>query len=254
MSSPKSRPLSGQKKTRWLALTLLYLCSCGKVQSENSEAIRLIEQNWNAWGRYDVLPIGDVQIVRSNHNLSKGQTSPDEMHAYEVLRQQNAVVISSNTDLTSSNNFSWNNWFSLTQQGVVRKLTVALTSPDDKKLRCPDALLKRLGTEKLICIEGGSGSVQEIVRSQKFQIGTTKCWLVMGNHRWKWSETGRKIRDRQRKVTEESMKFMAIFQYEDFTKEWQLSLVDYAPRTGKFAEQQKFDNVLRQATITDKQQ
>jgi hypothetical protein len=176
------------------------------------------------------------------------------MHAYEVLRQQNAIVISSNTDLTSNDNFSWNNFFALSQQGVVRKLTVALASPGDKKLRCPDAMLKRLGTDKLICIETGSGSVQEIVRSQKFQIGTTKCWLIMGNHRWKWSETERKIRDRQGKVSEESMKFMALAQYEDFTKKWQLALVDYAPRAGQFAEQAKFDNVLKQATMTDKEQ
>lgn len=232
-----------------LALLCICTCSCGKLRSEHSEAARLIEDNWNTVGRYDVLPIGEVQIVRSNWNLSKGQTSPDDVHAYEVLRQQKAIVISSNTDLTSSNNFSWNNFFSLTQQGVVRKLTVTLVSPQEKKLRCPDFLRKRLGTENIICVETGSGSVQEIVRSQKFQIGTRQYWLIMGNHRWQWSDTERKIRDAQGKVTDESMKFMVIAQYEDFTKEWQIAMVDYAPKAGQFARQQEFDNVLKQARM-----
>jgi len=243
-----------KKRRILLALLCVCICSCSKVQSEQSEIVRLIEEQWNTAGRYDVLPIGEVQIVRSKHDLRKGQTSPDDMHAYEVLRQQKVIVISSNTDLTSNNNFSWNNWFSLTQQGVVRKLTVTLASPEDKKLRCPDTLLKRLGTYKLICIDTGSGSVQEVVRSQKFQIGTTKCWLIMGNHRWKWSDTERKVRVAQGKVTDENMKFMVIAQYEDFTKKWQLALLDYAPRTGQFAQQEKFDSVLRQAKISDTQQ
>lgn len=178
----------------------------------------------------------------------------DKMHAYEVLRQRNAIAISSNTDLTSNNNFTWNNWFSLTQQGVIRKLTVNVTPSEEKKLRCPEDLRKQLGTEKVICIDTGSGSVQEIVRSQKFQLGTKKCWLIMGNHRWKWSETGRNIRDRQKKETDEDMKFMAIAEYEDFAKKWHLALFDFAPRSAPFAQQRQFDNVLRNAITTNKPQ
>jgi hypothetical protein len=96
----------------------------------------------------------------------------------------------------------------------------------------------------------GVGSMQEIVRSQKFQIGTAQGLLLMGNYRWKWSDTERKIRDAQGKVTDENMKFMVIAQYEDFTKKWQLALLDYAPRPGQFAKQAQFDNVLKQAAIT----
>jgi hypothetical protein len=232
-----------------LALLWVGTCSCGRLHSEHSEATRLIEYNWNTVLRYDVLPIGEVQLVKANWIFSKGQTSPDDMHAYEVLRKQKAIVISSNIDLTSGNNFSWNNFFSLTQAGVIRKLTVAVASPRENELRCPDALRKRFGTENIICIVTGSGSVQEIVRSQKFQIGTKKYWLIMGNYRWKWSDTERKIRDAQGKVSDENMKFMAIAQYEDFTKEWQLAMIDYAPKAGQFSKQQEFDNVLQQAKI-----
>jgi hypothetical protein len=73
----------------------------------------------------------------------------------------------------------------------------------------------------------------------------------MGNHQWKWSEMERKIRERQGKSTNASMKFIAIAQYEDFAKKWQLALIDYAPREGQFQHQEKFDNVLRQASLAD---
>lgn len=213
-----------------------------------------MEELWQGAGRWNVLPIGEVQIVRSAPILNKGQTYLENLHSYEVLREQNAITISSNVDLTSNNNFSWNNFFSLTQQGVVRKLTVNVAPSEEKQLRCPDAVRKQAGTETLICIDAGSGAVQEIVRSQKFQSDIKKCWLMMGNHSWKWSNTARKIRGRQGKVTDENMKFMAIAEYEDFAKKWNITLVDYAPRSGSFVKQEQFDNVLRRATITDKPQ
>lgn len=238
-------------------LTLLWMCVCSCSQAGNSDAIKLIEDYWT--GDVDALPIGEVQIVRPNPvvglrpNLSKGQTSPDDLHAYEVLRQQNEIVISSDIDLASNKNFSWQN-YGLSLNGVSRILTVATVVPQDERLRCPEAVLKRVGTKNLICIATGSGSVQEIVRSQKFQIGTAKYWLIMGNHRWKWSDTERKIREQQGKAVTEEMKFMAIAKYEDFAKKWQVAMADYAPRTGQFSNQQQFDDVLRQAAITDKQQ
>jgi hypothetical protein len=234
-----------------LALVCFCTCSCGRLlPSEQSQVTRLIEDNWNGIGHYDIFPTGQVQIVRENWNLSKGQTSPDDVHGYEVLSQQKRINITSNIDLTSNRNFSWDNFYSLTQGGVIRRLTVTLTSPGDKALRCPDSLRKAYGTDNIICVDMGVGSIQEIVRSQKFQIGTAQAWLLMGNYRWKWSDTERKIRDAQGKVTDENMKFMVIAQYEDFTKKWQLALIDYAPRTGQFAKQEQFDNVLRQAAIT----
>ena len=236
-------------KIKRLALSslLAFICGCGGFPSGNSEATRLIEDHW-VNGSYDVLPIGEVQIVRSDWSIAKGQASPEDMSAYEVLRQQNAITISSNTDLTSNNNFSWNNWLSLTQEGVIRKMKVNLVSPQENRFQCPEALRKRLGTEKIICVGTGSGQVQEIVRSQKFQIGTKRLWLIMGNHRWKWSDTERKIRDAQKKVSVENMKFMAIAEYEDFTKKWEIGMADYAPRSEPFPKQQAFDNVLSGAT------
>lgn len=171
------------------------------------------------------------------------------MHAYNVLQQQKAIVISSNIDLTANNNFSWGNFFDLSQKGVVRKLKVNLASPPDKKLVCPDFMLKLLGTETVLCVDTGSGSIQEVVRSQKFQIGTKQYLLLMGNHRWKWSDTARQIRDSQGKTTVEDMKFMVIFQYDDFTKGMHLEMIDDAPRTSPFTKQQEFDNVLRQAHL-----
>ena len=119
---------SGHSKAILTTLAFLCVCTCGcsTFRSENSEVSRLMEDLWETAGRYDILPVGDVQIVRANYDVRKGQTSPDDLHAYEVLSQQKAISITSNTDLTNSRNFSWDNFFSLSQQGVVRKLKVSL--------------------------------------------------------------------------------------------------------------------------------
>ena len=132
-------------------------------------------------------------------------------------------------------------------------MVVTPTSLDDSRWRCPEFYVQSFGKGKLVCILLGSGSMEGVVRSQKFRDGTKQCWLMMGNHHWNWSALERKIRDRQGKVTDEKMKFMAIGEYDEFTEKWQLAMADYAVRSLPFEEQERFDQRLRQAVFADKQ-
>lgn len=234
-----------------LAVLSLSASGCGKNNFQHGDAIAAMEKSWNTSGHYHVLPLGEVRIVRSDANVSKRQATVDDMHAYSVLERQRDIVISSNIDLTAGNRFSWGDFFEMSQNSVVRKINVSITRTSDGKLACPEFMQKGLGASGVICVDLGHGAVEEVVRSQEFQVGTRKCLLIMGKHHWKWSDAGRRIQEAKGKVAVEEMKFMAIMEYEEFAKEWQLGMVEYAPRTGSFGKRREFDNVLRQARLHD---
>ncbi len=234
-----------------VAVLTLTTGGCGRLDPKHSEAISVIEKAWNEQMRWNVLPMGEVQIVRSDKSYFPAtQTTVDDMPFYYALKERNLIVISSDIDLTSNRGFSWGDFYDLSQKGIVRKLTVKAASPQDEKLKCPDSILKWLKTDKLVCIDTGVGSVEEIVRSQKFQIGTKQYWLVMGNHKWRWSDLAKDIRTSQGQEADEERKFMAIFRLEDFAKEWLIEMVDYAPRIGEFKRQSAFDMFMQGARIT----
>lgn len=220
---------------------------CRPIQ--RTGAIRLIEGHWETIGRYHVLPVGRVEVVRSAPTRKKGQVSIEELPAYETLREEKAIRIIGNVDLTSSRNSLWNDFLDLCQDCVVRRLDVTVVESHEKKLLCPDYVRKAVGHDLLLCVDAGTGSVEEIVRSQRFQLGTRQLWLLMGNHHWKWSDTERRIREAQGRTTDEKLKFMALAVRHDFAKEWRIHLVDDAPRDGVFPNQATFDRALKGATV-----
>ena len=167
----------------------------------------------------------------------------DVLPLYEVLQELNLIVINSNIDLTSNRSFSWHHFYQLTQQGVVRIMKVSVPDPMNKMLRCPDSF----ANEDWICWSSGSGWVEDVVRSQRFQLGTKQLWLIMANHRWEWSDIALKFLERKGEDTGQERKLIAIAMYDAFNKKWRLDMVDYASRSGYFKNQKKFDDLLKSA-------
>jgi hypothetical protein len=75
----------------------------------------------------------------------------------------------------------------------------------------------------------------------------TRAGLVMGNHRWKWSDLEKDILAAKGKKAVEDRKFMAILQYDDFGKKWSPTLIDIADKNDPFPNQEKVDNIIAAA-------
>lgn len=222
----------------FLAASVGFLASCGSLDSEHREALRCLEGLWKT-PHYYVLPTGSVQIMRQDVAATTGQLGPDALKAYYVLRDMNKIKILSDIDYTNSSSFSWNNFWSLTQKGVIRSLTI---SPVDAALVCQG------GDTRHICVDDGSRTKQEVVRTERFRIGTTQHWLIMGTYRWTFPDTFRRILAAQSRPLDNNWKVMVLGKYDDFKKDWLLYMQDDAPENGQFARQQYFDNVLRQGS------
>jgi hypothetical protein len=167
-----------------------------------------------------------------------------DLPTYMLLAKLNKVEITNNIELTADGNFFTDAF----QRGVRRRIGVGLVVRGDRNLVCPDDVKKQFDLQTdMICIDTGRGSVEEVVRSEQFQVGTKREWLLMGNHRWKWTDLEREIVTAKGKKAEEKRKFMVILVYDDFGKQWQVSKIDFADRTDQFAKQQEFDNFVAQA-------
>ena len=230
----------------------LIIGACGGG-SDTREATTLITDHWRE--NRKVLPMGQVKVIgtgglygdRKIYDVTKGEISSADFRWYDVLEKEGLVKITNNQDLTNTGTFSWDNWFALTQGGVQQKVTVRLTS-DNSQLRCSDTIIKLLGRKELICIDGGSGTVEEIVRSEKFEVGTGQFWLLMGNHRWQWGNLMKKFRSATGQSVDEKRKFMVLAKYDPFLKKWAIDGFDHALRSEAFPNQAAFDQVLASAT------
>jgi hypothetical protein len=246
---------TSRAKTGSLAVFTLaiLMCACGKFRSETQELINLINDQWRA--SPVVLPVGQVEVIRSQAvsfggtkvDVAKGQVLADDFLWYEVLEKEGVIKITNNQDLASNRNFSWNNFFDLSQRGVARKVAVAVAS-EDPRWRCTEAIQKRVGRSELVCVDQGSGGVEEVVQSEKFDIGSGQYWFVMGNHRCQWSKPAKQVVERKGLSSDENRKFMVIAKYDPFSKKWAIEMNDNCARSESFKLQQQFDNVLASAT------
>jgi hypothetical protein len=220
---------------------LVMWIGCGKNRNDSTAITSLIEQSWKEF--FDIFPTGDVAIIRPGKSVAirRGEAPASDLKAYEALQQANVLRINSNIDLTRGFG-GWDAWTDLPQRGVTHKLNVSVNAGFADHYTCPERI-KKLNT-KAICVLTGSGRIEEVVRSEHFQAGTEELWLLMGNHKWKWSDVERLIRQARGEEVDENRKFMAIAKYDHFGKKWTLDLVDYAPRTAAFPDQERFDRAL----------
>lgn len=227
-------------------------CACGYLRSSNQIAFDLINENIR---EPVVLPFGQLTFIRPDAvqfggrsiDVSKGQVRLENMSWYEELQKDGKVKITNLEDLASGTNFSWGNFAALTQAGTQKRAMVTLT-PTATELRCEDATISRYGGKDLICVSSGSGGVEEIVRSEKFEIGTRQYWLLVGSHRFEWSPIALEVTKRWGRRVDEKRKFMAIAVLDPVAKRWSLDIIDFANRDDPFPAQGNFDRVFAQGT------
>jgi hypothetical protein len=221
------------------------MCGCGGRKGSglsDSEAAGLVEDRWKT--SEEVLPLGQVRVVRSNPDLKRREVLRTATAYYDALKNEGVVSIPQRVSLTDNRNFSWENFYELSQRGVQEKVLVARTAEGETRYRCRPDRLKSLEFDDALCVSQGSGKVEEIVRGEQVLIGTRSYHFFMGNYRWKWSPLMSKVLTALKEDRSEERKFLAIAEYDPFLKKWTLDDLDYAPRAGAFSRQKDFDRFL----------
>ena len=228
-----------------LALSLIGCSSGSNGGLSDRAAVSLLEEKLREG---IVLPLGLIKFVSApadpdfnRHEIRDAYTS-----WYDALAADGSVSLSQRIKLTDNRNFSWGNWMELTQRGVRETVVAARTPEGATRHRCAAERLRLLGLDDALCIDQGSGNVEEIVRSEQLFRGTRVFHFFMGNFRWKFSPLLLKVPSPGDENRAEERKFMAIAAYDPFLKKWTLADADvnYAPRSGTFSKQQQFDQVL----------
>ena len=232
---------------RSLLTAVALLNACTWLPSKDGEAIALIQGQLDTNSATGLmLPIGQVDVIdagRQTHDPLKNQIALHVLSWYPFLEKEKWLSILSQSDLTSNNNFSWGNFADVSQRGVVRRLNVEAPSKSFDAFPCPKAAQ---GTGRaMLCINMGRSAVDEIVRSERFEIGTKSMWLLMGTLGWHPSAIVKK--KVEWKIDSEVQKnFIAIALFDPFGKRWTIHESDFdtAPRSAAFVKQAHFDQVL----------
>ena len=228
--------------------------SSSVFQSETKQMTTVINDYWAKLPPV-VLPVGQLEVIGEQAvqfggtkvEPAKGQILSGTLPLYQALEKDGAVKITNNQDITSNRNFSWKNFYDLSHRDVKRKRTIVKVS-NDAKLKCSKKTQKSIGRSEVICISQGSGSVEEIVKSEKFNVGTDQYWFLAGNHAWHWSDRLKKLRQATAASIEEKRKFMVIAKYDAFSKKWSIEMNDTCSRSESFPAQSAFDRVLASGT------
>ena len=228
--------------------------ACGTTRANRQEVTTLINDQLNK--SQLVLPVGHVEFISdqavrnsgTNVDTAKGQALFSQFERYGVREREQVVGIVNIQDTTASGNFSWNNFFDVSQRGVQRKADVASFASVDSRARCSEETIKSVGRSELICISQGSGRVEEIVKSEIFDVGTNQFWFLAGTHRWQWSELEKKIREASKQSIDENRKFMAIAAYDAFAKKWSIKMIDTCAGPESFPLQAAFDRFIASGT------
>jgi len=153
-------------------------------------------------------------------------------HTYDLLQRSGVLRLNQDRDL-SKQSFSWENFGTLSQQGIRRIFVAQLLLPY-ANLRCNPEQMKALklpASGDWACLPQGSGKVERIIRNEPREIGVDKYQVVFGTHRWKWDDP---LWLKLGLKAPEERKFRALLKYDAFVQKWSLAAVDYADRDQDF--------------------
>jgi hypothetical protein len=205
------------------------LCGCGKdpLALSDREATRIIEPELMLV--FTPVPLGHLAVVGDGRvpNLPKGEITEHLFSTLAVWDRLGLIKITEKRDLTGR--FSgWDNWFALSQRGVVRTLN-SVEGPKGRGLRCSGDIQMKVGKSyygelPCLCVPTGTPTVERIIRNDLRSVGVEYYRIVIGEYSESLSTFTKEFQIAFTKGEWRAgrNRFIAVLKHDPFSGKWKL--------------------------------
>jgi hypothetical protein len=149
---------------------------------------------------------------------------------YQTLASKGLLTLSDERNLTGAFT-GWQDFYALTQKGVQRTATIALTPEGTKTGSTSTSGAKKC---PLVSFETGTYRIEKIVSNQPLEINGDKYQIVMGTHTFEMKQEFADVLAASGETTDRDRRFRALIKYDPFDTKWKLQMADVGRRDLEF--------------------
>lgn len=188
--------------------------------------------------------LGPIQFRRGNSS-GPGYAMLSDYPLYRSVTEKGLLRLDDERDLSGSFT-GWNDFFALTQSGVQRTATVALTDQGAKL-----GSVRKVGdTEReFVTFVVGTYRIDKIVSNEAVDLNGEKFRVVLGTHFFDVKTEYGDALAAAKVPTYRDRRFRALLKYDAFESKWKLRVADVGPREVDF-QSQNVPTTLAQLRLT----